>query len=167
MNTRRPRTAPEFFAMSERVQDRWTRMTQAISKMRTDRLSLAEASRQFGLDARMVARLGKSALRRLANGHYTAKPTDTLLRVLVMPTHDGLTEIAIRDSREASLVGAYWAAVQKYLQTGDTSVLQKIRRKTIIDAGGKRVRLIKDAAELDRIGSAGVLSFESLYAKVG
>jgi hypothetical protein len=77
-----------------------------------------------------------------------------------------LQEIAIRDSREASVLAEYWAAVQKYLQTGDASALRKIRRKTITNSDGKRVRLVKDLAELDRLGSAGVLSFESIYAKV-
>jgi len=76
-----------------------------------------------------------------------------------------LGEIAVRDSREASLVGQYWAAVQKYLETGDASALRRVRRKTVTDADGKRVRLIKDLTELERLGSAGVLSFESLYAK--
>ena len=82
-----------------------------------------------------------------------------------MLTSNGLLEIGVADSRDASLLGKYWSAVQKYLETGDASGLQKIRRKTITDADGKRFRLIKDLAELERLGSAGVLSFESLYAK--
>lgn len=104
-------------------------------------------------------------MRKRANGQYAAKPSDDLLRVLVILTTDGLHEIAIRDSRQAILLAQYWAAVQKYLETGDDSALRKIRRKTITDADGKRFRLIKDLAELERLGSAGVLSFESLYAK--
>jgi hypothetical protein len=82
-----------------------------------------------------------------------------------MPTGDGLREVAVRDSRQATLLAKYWAAIQNYLETGDESALGKIRRKTITNSDGKRVRLIKDFAELDRQGSAGVLSFESLYAK--
>lgn len=152
--------------MSERAQDRWTRVTSAISKMRAEGVSLPQASREFGLDPRTVVRLGKPALKKRANGRYSAKPTDNLLRVLVMPTSEGLREVAVRDSRQASLLGRYWAAVQRYLETGDAAALRKIRRKTITDSEGKRVRLIKDLAELDRQGSAGVLSFESLYAKV-
>jgi hypothetical protein len=134
--------------------------------MRAEGVSLPEASREFGLDPRTVVRLGKPALKKRANGRYSAKPTDNLLRVLVMPTSDGLREVAVRDSRQASLLAEYWAAVQKYLETGDASALRKIRRKTITDSEGKRVRLIKDLRELERLGSAGVLSFESLYAKV-
>ncbi len=161
-----PRTAKQFFSKPQEFQETWTAVTHVISKMRADRLSLREASREFGLDPRVVARLGKSALRKRTNGQYVAKRSDKLLRILAIPTADGVREIAIRDSRQATALGEYWAAVQKYLQTGDASGLKKFRRKRITDASGRRVPLITDQAELDRLGSAGVLSFESLYAKV-
>jgi hypothetical protein len=138
--------------------------------MRADRVSLQEASREFGLDPRVVARLGKSALRKRKNGQYVAKPTDKLLKSFVVPAADekgGKREIAIRDSQQASILGKHWAGVQRYLQTGDASSLQKLRRKYVIDADGKRVPLLTNLAELDRLGSAGALSFESLYAEVG
>lgn len=151
--------------MDARSQDEWNRVTQTLSKMRTDRISLPKAARDFQLDPRIVVRLGGDALRKSRNGRYEAKPHDTLLRVVVVPDVDGLREVGTRDSREASLVGRYWAAVQRYLETGDSSALRKIRRKTIRDENGERVRLIKDIAELERLGSAGVLSFETLYAK--
>ncbi len=160
-----PKTAEQYFALSEYSQDRWNRVTQVVSKMRAEGISLQKASREFALDPGTVARLGRAALRKGRGGRYAAKPTDSLLRVLVIPTGKGLGEIAVRDSREASLVGQYWAAVQKYLETGDASALRRVRRKTVTDADGKRVRLIKDLTELERLGSAGVLSFESLYAK--
>lgn len=163
---RRPQTAEQYFVQSKQAQDRWSRVTHVISKMRAEGASLREASREFGLDPRMVARLGKPALKKRANGRYTAKPTDNLLRVLVMPSSDGLREIAVRDSRQATLLAEYWVAVQRFLETGDAAALQRIRRKTITNSEGKRVRLIKDLAELERFGSAGVLSFESLYAKI-
>jgi hypothetical protein len=160
-----PKTAAQYFAMSERSQDRWDRVTHVVSKMRADGVSLQTASREFALDPRTVVRLARTALRKGKDGRYTAKPTDKLLRVLVIPTSQGLGEIAVRDSREASLVGKYWAAVQKYLETGDASALQRIRRKTVKGADGKRIRLIKELTELDRLGSAGVLSFEEIYGK--
>jgi hypothetical protein len=160
-----PVSIPEYDAKSEQFQDTWNRITHVVSKMRSDDVSLPQASREFGVDSRTVVRSARSALKRLSNGRYAAKPTDNLLRVLVMPTSDGLREIGVRDSREASLIGKYWAAVQKYLETGDATALRRLRRKQITDASGASVPLIKDLAELDRLGSAGVLSFESLYAK--
>jgi len=162
-----PRTAAQFFAKSEQFQDRWNRVTHVISKMRMDGVSLRQASREYELDPRTVVRLGHPALRKRANGRYKAKPSDRLLRVLVVPTRGGPREIAVRDSRQASQVAEYGNAVHRYLETGDDSALRKFRRRRIIDARGAKVPLLTDLNELDRLGSAGVLSFESLYAKAG
>ena len=79
-------------------------------------------------------------------------------------TIEGRKEIATRDSRQASLVGGHWAAVQKFIQTGDDSALLKFAKKRIVDARRKRYPLLTDLKELERLGSAGVLSFESMYA---
>ena len=161
-----PRTVGEFFAKSERFQDRWNRVTHTVAKMRANGVSLKQASKEFGLDPRTMIRWAKPGLRKQRNGRYAAKPKDTLLRVLTIPSLEGLREIAVRDSRQASRLGEYWAAVQKYLATGDTSALEKFRRKRITDASRKRIPLLTNLEELDRLASAGVLSFESLYARV-
>lgn len=160
-----PRTLKQYLAMSPQSQDRWTRVTHVISKMRAEDISLQKASREYGIDPRTVVRLGRPALRKGANGRYNAKASDRLLRVLVIPTREGLREVALRDSRQASQIAEYANAVQKYLQTGDDSALRKLKRRSITDATGKRVRLLMDLEEIDRLGSAGVLSFESLYAR--
>lgn len=133
--------------------------------MRADQMSLRKASREFGLDPRVVVRLGKSALRKRKNGQYVARPSDKLLRILAVPTPNSVREITTRDSRQATQLGKYWAAVQKYLQTGDAPSLTKFRRKRITDASGKKILLVIDTVTLDQLGSAGVLSFESVYAK--
>jgi hypothetical protein len=77
---------------------------------------------------------------------------------------EGRKVIATRDSRQASLIGSHWAAVQRFLQTGDDSALLKFAKKRVVDARGKRYALLTDPKELERLGSAGVLSFESMYA---
>src|SRR5882724_3106070 len=61
--------------------------------------------------------------------------------------------------------GKHSAAVQRYLETGDNSALAKFKGKYIVDAQGKRIALMTDLDDLDRLGSAGELSFESLYAR--
>lgn len=162
---RPPRTAQEFFAKSVRFQDTWILVTHAISKMRADGVSRRRAAREFQIDPRTVARWGRSALRKRPSGRYEAKPSDRLLRVLFYPTHEGLREIAVRDSRQASRLAEYSAAVDKYLETGDASGIEKFRGKQITDASRKRIPLLTSLEELDRLGSAGVLSFESLYAR--
>ena len=89
---------------------------------------------------------------------------DSAQRLLVIPSRTGLREIGVRDSRQASLLGQYWTAVERYRDAGDGSALREFRGQHIVDASGKRVRLLTDLRELDRLGSAGVLSFQSLYA---
>lgn len=90
----------------------------------------------------------------------------TRLRRFIIPTVDGPTEIAIRSSATASMLGQYWNAVRWFLETGDGSGLRPFRRRYITDAYGNRTPYLTDLDELERLGSAGVLSFESIYAKV-
>jgi len=140
-------------------------MTHVISKMRADEVSLANAAREFGLDPRTVIRWARSALKKSPNGRYLARKTDRLLRVLFLPTDYGTREVATRDSRQASLVAEYWDAVQRYLQRGDDSALRKFRDLRIRAASGESIPLLTEPEELTRLGNAGVLSFESLYAR--
>lgn len=134
--------------------------------MRSGRISLRKASKEIGVDPNKVLKLGRSALRKQKSGKYAARKMDHLLRILGVLTAEGRREIAVRDSHQASTLGKYWAAVQRYLQTGDDSALSKFKGKKIIDASGKRHPLINDLKQLNTLGSAGVLSFESLYAGV-
>jgi len=160
-----PKTAAEFFARSADFQDQWARITHVISKMRGDRVSLAHAAREFGLDPRTVIRWGSSALNKSPTGRYVATKSDRLLRVLFLPTEYGTREVATRDSRQASKVAEYWDAVQGYLQRGDKSALRNFRGVRIRAASGESISLLTEPEELDRLGNAGVLSFESLYAR--
>jgi hypothetical protein len=159
-----PRSVEEFFAMSKDNQDLWGDIGQIVTEMR-DGASRRKASQKFGRDPRIVQQLARPALRKLRNGRWAARTYDHLLRVLVIPTRKGLSEIGVPDSRQASLLGKYWTAIERYRDTGDASALREFRGKSIVDAGGKRVRLLTTLHELDRLGSAGVLSFESLYGR--
>lgn len=160
-----PRTAEQYFAKPARFQDMWTRVENVIAKMRTEQVSLKTAAREIGINPRTVKRWGGSALRKSSSGRYTARPGDQLLRVLKIPTPDGPIEIGVRGSRQASTLGEYWAAVHKYIATGDASGLEKFRGKQVKDANGKAVPLLTNVDQLNRLGSAGILSFESLYAR--
>jgi hypothetical protein len=164
VGNRAPRSAEEFFAMPESDQDFWNDVGQIATEVRNGG-SLSKVARKYHRNPRQVLRAAPAAFRKLKNGRYAAKTSDRILRVLVMPTRKGLREIGVRDSRQASLIGQYWSAVERYRDTGDASVLREFRGKHITDATGKRVRLLTDRRELDHLGSAGVLSFETLYAK--
>jgi hypothetical protein len=161
---RPPRSAEELFARPRKFQDVWNRAVQVPAEMRAHGLSLPQAARQFGLSTATVLRLALSAFRK-SSGRYKVRPTDRLLRVLQIPSKLGLAEIALKDSREASFVGAYWSAVEKLLVNGDASALLILKRRTVKDATGKRVKLLFDVDELKRQASAGVLHFESIYGR--
>ena len=82
----------------------------------------------------------------------------------MIPTPEGSTEIEVRGLKAASLLGRYWAAVHKYYETGDTSV-QKFSGESITATDGVKYPLLTDLDVLNRLGYAGVFSFESLYAR--
>ena len=161
-----PRTAKQYSALSAEDQEQWNRVAHVIQKVRREKISVTQASKEFGVNRKKVIQLSGSALRKRKNGRYEAKPFDRLLRVLVIPSSDGLKEIAVRDSRTASKIAGYSDAVHRFLQTGDESKLRTFRRLRINDATGNPIKLLTDKQELIRLGSAGVLSFESLYARV-
>jgi hypothetical protein len=156
-------TPRQYFSKSLQFQQNWDDVVQTISLMRRKRFTVTRASEEIGIDPNVVIRLGRSGLRRKSNGTYVAKKSDRLLRVLKILTPDGIQTIAIRDSRQASQLGKYWDAVQRYLQTGDTWRLKKFKGTKIIDAKRKKVSLLTDTSEINRLASAGFLSFESLY----
>jgi hypothetical protein len=160
---KKPLTARQYFLLSPKHQETWDSIGHVISKIR-DGMTLPKAAKEFGLPPKTAIGLGRTALRKQKNGRYVAKKEDQLLRVVNVLTAEGRKEIATRDSRQASLVGSHWAAVQKFLQTGDDSALLKFAKKRIVDARGKRFQLLTDLKELERQGSAGVLRFESIYA---
>lgn len=159
------RTTEDFFAQTEANQATWDRVLRVITKMRSERVSLSKAAKEAGLTPRTVINWGGRALKKRSNGRYTVTRTDSLLRVLQVPTPDGARDIAVRSSRAATTLGKYWDAVQKYLRTGDGSVIKTFIGKHIKDASGQKVPLITELAELKRLGSAGVLSFETIYAR--
>jgi hypothetical protein len=160
-----PKTLEEYRALPRRKQDLWRDVGQIVTRVR-EGATFAEASREFGRDARTVQRLAKPALRKRRNGRWGAKKSDRLLRVLQIITPEGRQELGIRDSRQASTLGKYWSAVDRYRDTGDFSALEQFHGEHVTDADGIRIPLLTDLRELDRQGSAGNLSFESIYARV-
>src|SRR5215467_13904084 len=162
LSFKKPNTARQYFLLSPKNQETWDSVAHVISRVR-DGLPLNRASKEFGIAPSVVIKRGGSALRK-KKGRYVPTKTDHLLRVITILGTKGKKEIATRDSRQASLAGGHWAAVQKYLQTGDDEALLRFKGKSVVDASGKRHRLLTNLEELNRLASAGVLSFESMYA---
>lgn len=162
-----PRTAADFFSRPKLFQERWRRGLRVVSLMRNKNLTLAEASAESEVESRFVRDWMSSALRKNANGRFTAKPRDRLLRILRLPSAKGpsLIEVATRDSREAALNSRYWRLVAGFSRTGDETVFSRLRRKTMLDAYGRRVPLVFDPDVLQLLGDAGSLNFEMIYAQ--
>jgi hypothetical protein len=160
-----PRSLEQYRALPAKQQNLHIRVAHALTSMRSEGFSLAQAARVHGVDPRTIKRHAGSALKKGSGGRFNVKPNDRVLRALVIPTERGLAEIATRSSRDATKVGKYSAAVQTFLETGDDSALRPFQGQSIVDAAGNRVPFLTDLDELERLGSAGVLSFESIYAR--
>lgn len=159
-----PLSMADYNVMSGKDQQLWDDIGQITTEMRNG-VSLNEAARKFRRDPRTIQRRGKAALRKLRNGRWATKKTDRLLRVLQHLTPEGLLEVASSDSRQASILGKYWNAVDLYRNTGDTTQLEEFDGRYIIDADGNRLTLLTDLRTIDQLASAGVLSFETLYGR--
>ena len=147
-----PRTEAQYFAKPEKFKETWDRVLSVISKMRNDKVSLTQASRDAGISPRTVIRRGKTALQKRSNGKYAAKKSDNLLRMVMIPTPEGTHEIAVRGSKQVSLLAEYWNALHRYLQTGDASQLKTFQGKHIKDANGMDVPFTTDQAVLNLRG---------------
>ncbi len=140
-------------------------LPEAVSLMRSNGIPARRAARAAGISPSTLIRRGGSALKKLANGRYAAKRNDHLFRPVIVVSNKGPVEVATRNFREASKAGKHSAAVQHYLETGDDSALRSFNGRHVKDAQGNRVTLLTDTDDLDELGSAGELSFESLYLR--
>jgi hypothetical protein len=158
-----PRTAEQYGALPKDLQEQFKKVARVIQKVRREKVSVTSAAKEIGIPRRKVIEFGKSALKKQSNGRYTAKSFDRLLRVLAIPSIEGRTEVAVRDSRTASKLAAYSEAVRVFVRTGNATGLREFKKLKLKDASGNVIKLLTDAKELTRLGNAGVLSFESLY----
>src|SRR5579884_505937 len=161
--TRSPRTVLQYEALPEKSRDSIERTLKVIANMRAESKSLRTAAHELRVSPRTVVRWSGKALTKRANGRYVPKRTDKLFRLMKVLTPDGVKVIGIRGSRVASELAEHANAAERYLTTGDSSRLGLFIDKKITDADGNEIPLLTDLATLDRLGSAGVLSFESLY----
>jgi hypothetical protein len=85
---------------------------------------------------------------------------------MIILTRDGPAEITVSDPKSKTELGRHWNAVRLFLDTGDDTEVRRFDGHTIADTKGRRVPLLTDLDELERLGAAGTLSFESIYAKI-
>ncbi|MBA3274581.1 MAG: hypothetical protein H0T72_02210 [Chloroflexia bacterium] len=137
------------------------RALDALSRMRSEGLSLKDAAKASGTTVNAVKRHAGPALQ-LTGGRYQAKASDRLSRTLQFPTETGAIGLDVRDSRSARRIAEYWNAVKRYTEHGDASGLRKFRGKSV-RVKKRAYPFITDLDMLDRLADAGELGFDDLY----
>ena len=94
-------------------------------------------------------------LQKGAAGNGVGVSDQDRMRVL---TPDGLLFQEVPDSSDRSRLGAYWSAVGRFLETGDSSRIHEFEGVSI---GGHE--LLTDVDAIEDAGWAGELSFEDIY----
>ena len=142
-----------------------TTVAQVVTKMRQQGVSLTLAAKESGVPRDTIVRIAGSALRRNRMGRYVAAPADQLPRLVRVPDKFGTREIVVRNSTDATRVAELWNAVHTFLATGNGGPLEQFRGSYITDASGHPIPLFIGRNTLKLLGRAGVLSFESIYAR--
>ena len=137
----------------------------AISLMRRRGLSLAKAARTARVSPRTVRRVADAALKKQPNDRYVARRRDRLVRVVYVLTDDGIQEVSLKGSEQASLVGEHWNTLHAYVARGESGGLSRFEGLSVTDVDGTVFVLSTDLVAIERLANAGVLSFESIYAR--
>jgi hypothetical protein len=160
--SKRVRNPSAQVATEQKARDARRRALEVLSLMRNRKLSLRKAAKEALTTPRTVVKYAKSALQRSATGRYRAKPHDRLTRHLRFLDEEGQIIVKVQSSRTASTVAEYWAGVDHYLKSGDAQRLERFQGKSL-RAGKAQLPFITDLSILDRIASAGEVTFEDLY----
>ena len=135
-----------------------------LNTARTEGRPLREVTEADGrIGFRTQLRYTRSATRKDRSGRIVARPADRLFRPMEILNARGERELrAVYGSRRASLVGAHQAALDRFLQTGDPSVLEPFRGKKV--AG---VELASDPDVIEHAARTGTLEDLEPYPKGG
>jgi hypothetical protein len=134
-----------------------SRALAVTSRMAREHISLAKAARLEGTTVGNVHKWAEPALERKPSGRYAAKP-NRLYRRMVAITTDGVIEVGVRSSGQASLVSAHHTAVKRFLATGDEAGLRRFTNKTV---DGRRLET--DPSALEELERVGQFDYESIY----
>ena len=139
------------------------RSLEGLQLMRSRKLSLAQAAAHAGTTPRTMQRHVGEALKKKDDGRFAATKWDRIPRTMRFLTENGLIELILRDSRQASEVARYMSAVDRYLRTGDREPLSVFRGKAV-RSGKTAHAYLTNGNALQRLAHAGEVSFEDLYA---
>jgi len=135
-----------------------------LNKARIQGRPLREVTEADGrIGFRTQLRYTRAATTRDWSGRIVAKPADRLFRPMEILNARGERELkAVYGSRKASLVGAHQSALDRFLQTGDESILGPFRGKRI--AG---VELASDPDVIEHAARTGTLEELEPYPRGG
>ncbi len=112
--------------------------------------SLFIALEKVGVNKSMILRhLGTAIFNK--SGKWKITSFDTIERQMHIYEGGVIKSITVTNSRDASLIGEYFAAVKKTISTNNVSNLKKFQNITIIDADGKKHQLETDLLKLYEI----------------
>jgi hypothetical protein len=145
------------------------RRRNVISNVRLERaLRVFSRTKDLAAAARSI-RVSKEKLKRAAIRRLTRRRRRGGLRLIrrlprKMPIFSGGRQLAITvNSRAASLIGRYMAAVGKFLKTNDPKSLAEFTGRSVKDVSGKIHQFETDPNTLYRLSSAGGEPFEEMY----
>lgn len=153
------RGRPDYEALPEHRRDAHDRAMAALRYMRSEGLALTAAAEIAGTTPRTVRRYAAPALERQGN-RWRPTSGDRLYRRMAVFGATGRADVDVRGSRVASLVGSHFNAVDRYLRTGDASVLAPFRGKRV---GG--VELLTDVEIIERLDAAHELDIDDIYPR--
>lgn len=133
------------------------RALRAVSRMRREGLSVAQAARLEGTTRNTIMRHAGPAIER-GGRRVKAKPADRLARTMNVFGPQGLTTVTVRGSRQATVIAEHWNAIRHYVNTGDESKLRRFYSRTV--AG---IELESDPDVVDQLAAIGALDFEDIY----
>jgi hypothetical protein len=148
--------------LSKAEKDEYGYALGVLRRMRRNGETLTQAAAAERIDPSIVR---KHANRYLINrnGEIYATNRDRLIRPMIVLTPVGPMDIFIKDSRTASLNGAYWNAVLTYRDTGDDSGLKQFKGKGIT-SNGVYYPFITNTDLIDQLGDAGGLDVSEIYS---
>lgn len=133
----------------------------ALSLMRVTGWSLTRAAREVGRTRDAVrAWVGRSIGKR--HGRFRAQASDKLVRKMAVLTPRGTIHEPIYDSRVASKLGAYHAAVKAAL-SGDVKALAPFRGKSFRTGGKRGFPFLTNLRTLRRLAEADALPEYQIY----
>ncbi len=141
---RTPEYAIPYDELSFRQKRSREKSLHVISMMRKEHVSLARASKRFGITPSTVIRATNAV--KLEGRRYKPKSRDSVERKILIYENGVSKYITVKDSRTASIIGHYFTKIKKYRQGLIASF--SFSPTTVTDANGKTHTLETDEDEI-------------------